>query len=182
MKEFLKFKPNLLPKEVKNLRRKKLFFSLMRISLVLAWVMSVFFALWLYYQYNYFSELVKDKEKTFNALVSQLQRENPLNAYKEAESFVKQLKSFTSELLPIYEFLLSLSSNFPDGVKLDKIESFKERELRIYGLASSPKAIAELLNVIKNMKIIQEVSLPSFEGEKGGELPFNFICKLKSWW
>lgn len=182
MRELLRFKPNLLPPKVKELRQKKLFFSTMRISLALGWILVILFTSWLYYQYKYLEEVVKDKERTFNALVVQLQRENLLKTYRDAEGFVKYLKSFTSELLPIYEFLIILSSELPDGVKLSRIESFKEKELKIYGFASSPKAIAELLSVIKNMKVVQEVSLPGLEGEKSEGLPFNFACKLKGWW
>lgn len=177
-----RIKINLLPPKVKERKRKRLLFSVLRISLIIGWTLVISFTAWLYYQYVYLEEVIKDKEKTFNALIAQIQREDLLKTYKDAENFVKYLRSFTSELLPIYEFLIALSSSIPDGVKLSKLESFKDRELRISGIASSPKAIAELLNAIKNIRVVQEVFLPSLDGEKGDELPFNFICRLREWW
>lgn len=177
-----KFKPNLLPPQVKRIRRQRFLFSMIRIALTVSWIMVLIYSFWLYYQYTYLKDLVLNKEQTFNKLTEQLQKENPLKVYKEAEAFFKELKTFTAGLFPLYEFLLPLSANFPQGLRLEKIEAIGEREVKIYGFASSPTALAEFVNVVRGISVVRSVSLPGLESEVNGEIPFNFICKLKEWW
>ncbi|GEM_PF-2374750 len=180
--EITNFRVNLLPPEVIKLRKRRLLFTAMRITLLLLWIVTLFYTGWIYYHYRSLSEAVSEKEKVLDALTKQLQKEDLLKLFKEAEAFVNDLRSFTSDLIPVYEFLLHLSSSLPEGIKLNKLETLKGRELRISGLADSPEAMAELLKVLKDADFVEDISLPGIEGELERGIPFNFTCRLKGWW
>jgi len=182
MEGLIVFKPNLLPPQVKRRRRQRLFLSIIRVTLIAAWTLLLLDSLWLYYQYTLLRDIVSGKERTLAELTEQLKKENPLKLYEEAESFIKEVKAFTAELLPLYEFLLPLSANFPQGLRLEKIESLGGGEIKIYGFTSSPSVLGELLNLIKGIEVVRSVSLPGLGEEKNGETPFTFVCKLKEWW
>ncbi len=178
-----KFKVNLLPPEVLKLRRKNRLFSAMRIGLAVVWIIAIVFTGWLYYQYRSEKRIVVEKEGLVSALRRQLRKENLVELFKEAEAFIRRVKGFTSGLLPAYEFFIYLSSNLPEGVRIEKVESGKDgRNLKITGAASSPEALAALIDVLKKSEVVQKLSIPKLEGEKDGITPFDFTCRLKGWW
>lgn len=173
---------NLLPPEILKQKKRRILFSMMRVSLILGWVIIVFLTAWFYYHYTSLSGVVSEKEKILNSLKRQLQREYLLKLFEEAEAFIKSIKAFTSDLAPVYELLICLSSSLPSGVKLDKFETLKDREVRIAGIVASPEALAEFLNTLKDKNFVENISLPILEKEKNEGIPFGFNLRLKSWW
>lgn len=174
---------NLLPPEVLRLKRRNRLFSAMRIGLTVLWIVVVVFTAWLYYQYTSQKRIASEKEALVSTLQRQLRKENLVKLFKEAEAFIKRVRGFTSNLIPAYEFLIYLSSSLPDGVRIEKLESLKDgRDIKMMGVASSPEALASLIDVLKEGKMVQEISIPKLEGGRNGITPFDFTCRLKGWW